>query len=252
MAAIRVLFPNFLSFGHTKTVIQTQGKDAIFNFTDSLTETATKKINFGCKKDFEPVFDTMRQLQSLLDLGIEITDSAFKMTECERMANIYGGLVYDGTCTYSVSGFSWFFICLLAISFSGMIMITLRSSYHNTKFMEDDDSEIKGKDLNESDGKLSVGVGTTLNEDEGLASYHTNISRQDEETGESKKDESKEVVEESNEVDIVEEEIDDKVGEMADFSVSVCPSIDDTGDSSRRASSSSVGGRPHASMDVSC
>lgn len=54
----------------------------------------------------------------------------------ERIVPLYVATVYDGMCTYSPQAIFWVFASTLVMGVMGMIMITLRSSYKETRYKE--------------------------------------------------------------------------------------------------------------------
>jgi len=134
------------------------GSTAFHNFTAGFTEVLLDKYNFVCQSDFTPLFDSIDEIQNLLSATHEILNSMFKLMKCERISAISTELLYKGACTYSISGFAWSASCLLVMAaVTGMIMITLRSSYLKTQVL---DAEA---------GEVSSGAGpTTMDDDEAL------------------------------------------------------------------------------------
>lgn len=201
--------------------------EVITNFTDSMTSTSIKKISFGCQKDFEPLFDAFEEMKSLMELGREIISGSMDLLDCERISTIYQDLVYEATCTYSISGFTWCAACLFIVSLMGMIMITLRSSYQNTEYLDGGEGN-DVKDLSGSDGKVSGGA--TLDEEDALGSSSTD------EKGKVANEEN-ELEEEDGGVVCVEEkdgeectDVNDSGDQMQDFSAGALESADLNGD----------------------
>ena len=86
-------------------------------------------------------------MMAILDRLDEAATSGLNILSCERIVPIYADVIYQGTCNYSVSGFTWTFFSLLVVSFMGMLMITLRSSFKNNVVLveldlTDEDSEL--------------------------------------------------------------------------------------------------------------
>lgn len=133
-------------------------------FIDGMKGNMTDSLSSLCKKDFEPVLETVEQVRSVMDSARGVAKAAFAMTDCGRLSTVYAEFVYEGTCTHSIEGFTWAFSCLVIVSFMGMIMITLRSSYQNTRFVEDECAENQGDASPECDEKAADGVATSISD----------------------------------------------------------------------------------------
>ena len=218
-----------------------------------MSDIAIGKLSLGCKKDFEPLFDSFREMKSLFGIAREVLAGGLDLLDCERIFSMYQELVYEGTCTYSISGFTWCAACLFIVSLMGMIMITLRSSVQNTEYLESDGGNDE-KDLNESesDGKLSTDVGTT--DEDALGSS----SEGEKATTEEGNDEEAVCVDEEDAPVTAEEGLvaaEDNVyalnkddDRMEDFSEAACES---TADHTRRAPAANTAGQTKV-MDLSC
>ena len=192
----------------------------ITNFNDAMSDVSIGKISFGCQKDFAPLFDTFRAMTDLTDLARKLIANGLDLLDCERIASMYEELIYKGTCTYSVQGFTWCASCLFIVSLMGMIMITLRSSYQNTMLPEVDFDLIETKDLNDSDDML----GATIDEEDVFDSS----SGEDEKNIESLEDDS--VTTDENAF-VAEASASEATGtgggnNMEDFSVGACETAD--------------------------
>lgn len=74
-----------------------------------------------------------------LTLNTLVKDSilALKLLSCDSIVPIYTNTVYGTSCDYSVKALSWSYSSFLVISFFGMIMITLRSAWHDVMYTND-------------------------------------------------------------------------------------------------------------------
>ena len=153
-----------------------------------MTDTAIDKISFGCKKDFQPLIQTMEQMQSMMTLARQTTEAVFDLMDCERMAAIYSELVYEAGCTHSIQGFTWAFSCLLAVSFLAMVMLTLRSAFQNTCPVDDEES-VEDKMQGSEDGKLTTGLGSSMNDSRDQRSQENSESEEKEVLGVAEEDE---------------------------------------------------------------
>ena len=104
------------------------------NLTRSLDSISLEQLSLGCNRDFAPLRRSLSQMVGVMDALLQSSNRAINLLRCERIVPVYTSMVYDATCSYSVSGFTWMFCCLLIVSLCGMIMIMLRSSYQNTIF----------------------------------------------------------------------------------------------------------------------
>ncbi|CAB9498386.1 expressed unknown protein [Seminavis robusta] len=109
-----------------------QGREAIQNLTESMDEAALQQLSLACNRDFHPLQKSLGQTVGLLDALLKAADRALNLLRCETLVPFYTDIVYDGTCTYSITGFAWLFACLLIVSVMGMMMIMFRASYQNT------------------------------------------------------------------------------------------------------------------------
>lgn len=87
-----------------------------------------------CEKDFV-VFDVlMKSIKTNFRVLVDSIIDVLGILRCDRIVPIYNNLVYQGTCTYSVTGVTWIWASLLVISACAFIMITLRSAMQETVF----------------------------------------------------------------------------------------------------------------------
>lgn len=64
----------------------------------------------------------------LADLSTNIR-TMLDSLDCTKVIALYTNPVYNGTCTYSITGFTWAFSTFAAVGAMGLIMIMLRSSW---------------------------------------------------------------------------------------------------------------------------
>lgn len=170
--------------------LQTRIDTALSDFLSGVSETTIDKLDFGCNKPFGPLFNTMEEAWGMVHNAKKLTDEVFGMMECERISHIYAKLVYEGTCTHSVEGFTWAFSCLLVVSIMAMTMIMLRSSYQNTQLLVNE-AECGKTDIVKAsagfneDELVTMETGSSVN-DSGL------VMVKDEETGSVEVDEKDE------------------------------------------------------------
>ncbi len=72
-------------------------------------------------------------------MGSLIKDAqlARQLLACDNIVPIYTTTMYTTACDYSVSALAWSFAAFLVISLFGMIMITLRTSWHDVMIIND-------------------------------------------------------------------------------------------------------------------
>ena len=79
--------------------------------------------------DGELFLSLAQSMQSSLASLKSTVDKTMDLVNCEDINKLYANAVHSATCTYAPEAMYWIYGTLLAISLSGMIMITLRSSY---------------------------------------------------------------------------------------------------------------------------
>lgn len=67
-------------------------------------------------------------IKFLADLSTNIR-TMLDSLDCTKVIALYTNPVYNGTCTYSITGFTWAFSTFAAVGAMGLIMIMLRSSW---------------------------------------------------------------------------------------------------------------------------
>ena len=126
---------------------QASAQVIVQELAESLDKIDVATLSFQCGRDYEPLVTSLDTMMAILNSLEKSAASGLSLLSCERIIPIYTEVVYDGTCNYSVSGFTWMFSSLLIISAMGMIMIMLRSSYQNNRMLAnendptDEDSE---------------------------------------------------------------------------------------------------------------
>lgn len=100
--------------------------------TTSLDKIDVDTLGAECGRDFGPLTSSLDTMMAILDRLDEAAITGLDLLSCERIVPIYADVVYQGTCTHSVEGFTWMFSSLLIVATMGMLMITLRSSYLNS------------------------------------------------------------------------------------------------------------------------
>jgi hypothetical protein len=123
-----------------------QGQQVVQNVTDSIDRISLEQLSLGCNRDFHPLHRSLGQMVGVLDAVLQSANTVLNLLSCQQVVPIYTEISYDAVCTYSISGFTWIFSCLLILSATGHIVIMFRSSYQNTVF------DLKHAMLDESSG----------------------------------------------------------------------------------------------------
>jgi hypothetical protein len=87
-----------------------------------------------CSKDFTELLDSMSLLKQNLRSLDTSASTALGLLSCPRINSIYANTFHEATCTSSIKGETWVFVCLLLISIFGMLMITFRASWQDTEY----------------------------------------------------------------------------------------------------------------------
>ena len=118
----------------------------VLDLAGSLEKIDVEGLSFTCGRDYAPLVESLDTMMSILKSLEKSATSGLSLLSCERIVPIYADLVYNGTCSYNISGCTWMFYSLLIISVMGMIMITLRSSYKNNLYLAGDENESTDED----------------------------------------------------------------------------------------------------------
>ena len=106
--------------------------NALMNMIESVTIPELERI-CGVVGDFDSIelyFDRLKENFAFMsDSASNITDSF----SCESVNSLYVDTVHDNVCTDIPYGIFWAFASLLIVSYFGMIMVTLRSSWLEVK-----------------------------------------------------------------------------------------------------------------------
>jgi len=87
-----------------------------------------------CSKDFTELLDSMSLLKQNLRSLDTSASTALGLLSCPRINSLYANTFHEATCTSSIKGETWVFVCLLLISIFGMLMITFRASWKDTEY----------------------------------------------------------------------------------------------------------------------
>lgn len=85
-----------------------------------------------CGIDYQQhAYETLYQLESLVQSTLGHMESISNMTECSNIARILDPLLEGATCTTAVQGSTWLFCSMLAISILALIMLSTRAALFN-------------------------------------------------------------------------------------------------------------------------
>jgi hypothetical protein len=129
---------------------QVAAQETVRQLSDTIAYVDVVDLSFRCGRDFEPIASSLDVMMNILSGLEKSARSGLNLLSCERIVPIYTDIVYEGTCDHSVTGLSWMFACLLIVATMGMIMITLRSSFQNSR-LESDDTKKRSDDDSEFD-----------------------------------------------------------------------------------------------------
>eukprot|EP00978_Attheya_sp_CCMP212_P016235 scaffold42341_cov47-Attheya_sp.AAC.1 len=87
-----------------------------------------------CSKDFTELLESMSLLKQNLRSLDTSASTALGLLSCPRINSLYANTFHEATCTSSIKGETWVFVCLLLISIFGMLMITFRASWKDTEY----------------------------------------------------------------------------------------------------------------------
>ena len=75
----------------------------------------------------------------IIDIMQVVTDALTRtiaLTSCDTIVPIYASTAYDAGCDYSMTALVWLFMGMLTVAFAGMWMLTLRSSFKPTQYID--------------------------------------------------------------------------------------------------------------------
>lgn len=112
-------------------------------FLQGVEETGNAELEKLCGASLEDDLKIIVDLRELLIRLAQKTGDMMDLIDCGRINNIYTLSVHNGTCSSLVFASGWITLSLFVISFTGMILITIRSSWLGTDiYDEDEDVEV--------------------------------------------------------------------------------------------------------------
>jgi hypothetical protein len=148
----------------------------VTELNDAMQAVGTSTLELICGRNFDDIASLAPEMLKNLGTLQQSALDTLNLLKCDNIVPIYyTSTIYDGTCTYSVTGVTWTFagefvsdniqkyVCtliidhdlcfaaFLVIAFMGMIMIMFRSSY-----LEVEETEAKGVFMGESVADYAV------------------------------------------------------------------------------------------------
>jgi len=116
-------------------------KDAMKRVSEKIDEIPTSEELLKITScDFSPMINLKDLLRGML-IQLEkmkcLTIQAQRISDCNRVHNVYNDIFNGTVCTNTAEGFVWLAICLTFITFFGMVMITLRSAWMEVEFVDE-------------------------------------------------------------------------------------------------------------------
>jgi hypothetical protein len=119
----------------------------IGDWVDALSASGDLALTQVCSTEVVLLTGLSRIIQENVNVLLESTLRAIELLRCANIINLYTDPVYDGTCTYSVTGVTWAFASFIVVGTMGTIMIMLRSSWQlDVRDSEIFDNKINGQD----------------------------------------------------------------------------------------------------------
>ena len=125
----------------------------------STVETYIESVGLGvvneiCGNDLRPFLKSSQQLTEALQTTLSGLKRSIDFTSCSRVRPIYRRVFYGPACHESVQSLTNIFACLVAISFFGLLLLSVRASLYtrDTPYPdEDEDANELGKEGLEED-----------------------------------------------------------------------------------------------------
>jgi hypothetical protein len=101
----------------------------VLDFTDGVTAAGTAALSDACASDILFLEALNAVMIKNLVLLVKSVEDMRDILECENIVRLYTTPVYDGTCTYSITGVTWAWASFAVVGAMGLTMIMLRSSW---------------------------------------------------------------------------------------------------------------------------
>lgn len=110
----------------------------ITEWTLALEEAGNAALSDLCQSDVELLSDLSRILNDNLQRLVVDMKAGLYLLRCSNIVRLYTNPVYDGTCTYSITGVTWAFAAFAVVGCMGLIMIMLRSAWQLDVYYQND------------------------------------------------------------------------------------------------------------------
>jgi hypothetical protein len=105
-----------------------------------------------CNRDFESVRLMIIDIVDIMQVVVSALSRTIALTKCDTIVPIYASTAYDATCDYSMTALMWLFMGMLVVAFAGFWMLTLRSAYKPTQYIDSQEFEAaKDSPMNDDD-----------------------------------------------------------------------------------------------------
>ncbi|GAX19262.1 hypothetical protein FisN_4Lu516 [Fistulifera solaris] len=105
-----------------------------------------------CNRDFESVRLMIIDIVDIMQVVVNALSRTIALTKCDTIVPIYASTAYDATCDYSMTALMWLFMGMLVVAFAGFWMLTLRSAYKPTQYIDSQEfGAAKDSPMNDND-----------------------------------------------------------------------------------------------------
>jgi hypothetical protein len=137
--------------------------ESVATLASDLNQVGLPVLHKICGGNFTPLEDLLLSMESTLTALIADAALARQLWACDNIVPIYTTTVYTTACDYSVLALAWTFAAFLVVSFFGMIMITLRTSWLDVMYI-DNKEEAKNVEPDDAHPERAVPVDEDLPE----------------------------------------------------------------------------------------
>lgn len=89
-----------------------------------------------CNRNFDAIRLMIIDIVDIMDVVISAVSRTIALTSCDTIVPIYASTAYDAGCGYSMKALVWLFMGMLTVAFAGLWMLTLRSAYKPTQYID--------------------------------------------------------------------------------------------------------------------
>lgn len=106
-----------------------EAKLDVAQFTLQLENAGNNAVSQFCSDEANVLQGLATTLNTNMVELVKIIEDSLDLLSCKNMVILYTKPVYEGTCTYSITGFAWAFGAFAAVASMGLTMIMLRSAW---------------------------------------------------------------------------------------------------------------------------